>query len=180
MTTWRWLMSLEKMGCVSLWSVFSRCTVVTVVKYTTYQDASESDVQVDVQPVFNSCSTGVQPVFTDEESKKERRNTHTARERASWSLSGRGSQESTGSRFQGMRKISRIRKWGSSGGATINVARLCITSNTTSVQQPIQQPCRNRYSNRAASNTLLYLIPKNLSPILLPKKRASPQKILLD
>lgn len=52
-TVWRWLESLAEMDCVTLDTVSNRCTIVTVVKYNTYQ----KDKQTDVQPMSVSCPT---------------------------------------------------------------------------------------------------------------------------
>jgi hypothetical protein len=69
-TIWRWLETLESMGCISTRSVSNRCTIVTVCKYSTYQQGGDPDVQPHVQPVSNSCPTHVQPVSTIEECKE--------------------------------------------------------------------------------------------------------------
>lgn len=82
-TVWRWLKTLESFECVTLQTVSNRCTLVTISKYTTYQDGGDDDVPpvsrscpTDVQVVSNRCPTDVPPVSTLEErnnSKKERR-----------------------------------------------------------------------------------------------------------
>lgn len=65
-TLWRWLESLAAMECVKLETVSNRCTIVTVVKYNTYQ----KDKQQDVQQVSSTCPAGVQHMSTVEESNK--------------------------------------------------------------------------------------------------------------
>jgi hypothetical protein len=76
-TVWRWLESLEQMQCVKLDSVSNRCTIVTVVKYSTYQ----KDKQTDVPQVSSTCPADVPHMSTVEESNKsirEEPNTHAA------------------------------------------------------------------------------------------------------
>lgn len=68
-TLWRWLQSLEKIGCVNIENVNNQCSMVTVCNYSTYQDRKSSDDQ----PVNNQRSASDQPVITVEEGKKERR-----------------------------------------------------------------------------------------------------------
>lgn len=69
-TIWRWLETLEQMGCISTRTVSNRCTIVTVCKYTTYQQQDEPDVPPTVPPVSSTCPAGVPPVSTEEESKE--------------------------------------------------------------------------------------------------------------
>lgn len=74
-TLWRWLKSLETMGCLQIATVNNRCSVVTICNYSTYQDVKESDEQV----MNRSRSGGDQVVITieeDQEFKKEEY-THT-------------------------------------------------------------------------------------------------------
>ena len=66
-TVWRWMEALERMECVKLENVSNRCTHVTVINYSTYQDDNRVTCPTGVQPVSSTCPTGVQPVSTIEE-----------------------------------------------------------------------------------------------------------------
>lgn len=72
-TIYRWLESLEKMGCVTLVTVSHRCTVVSVCNYDTYQSPELGQCPSDVQVVSKSCPADVPPMSTSEEGKNERR-----------------------------------------------------------------------------------------------------------
>lgn len=72
-TIYRWLESLEKMGCITLVTVSHRCTVVSVCNYDTYQSSELGQCPSDVQVVSKSCPTDVPPMSTSEECKNERR-----------------------------------------------------------------------------------------------------------
>lgn len=69
-TIWRWLETLEEMGCIVTRTVSNRCTIVTVCKYATYQQQDDDDVQPPGPPVSSTCPADVPPVSTIEESKK--------------------------------------------------------------------------------------------------------------
>lgn len=71
-TVWRWLHSLEQMDCLTLRTVSSRCTVVSVCNYETYQQSEGASCQGDVKLVSSSCQAGVTPVSTDKELKNLR------------------------------------------------------------------------------------------------------------
>lgn len=68
MTLWRWLHTLETMGCVTTKTMSSRCTLITICNYGKYQD----DLANNVPHMSSTCSADVPQVSTIEESKKER------------------------------------------------------------------------------------------------------------
>lgn len=70
-TLWRWLKSLEKMGCVHVQNVSNRFSMVSVCKYSTYQKLDKPKCPTSVQPLSNPCPTDVQLVSTREEGLKE-------------------------------------------------------------------------------------------------------------
>ena len=76
-TVWRWLHILKNLEKLTL-ETSSRFTLVTLCHWSTYQDDTRDNVQVDVQPVSSRCPAGVQPVSTNknvqelEELKEER------------------------------------------------------------------------------------------------------------
>ena len=70
-TLWRWLKSLEKMGCVRVQNVSNRFSMVTICKYSTYQKRDDPKCPTGVPPVSSSCPTGVPPVSTTKEGIKE-------------------------------------------------------------------------------------------------------------
>lgn len=71
-TIWRWLHALEAMGSVKLENVNNHCTLVSVCKYTTYQEAKEDSCSADDPPVINACSADDPPVIRIEE-RQERK-----------------------------------------------------------------------------------------------------------
>jgi hypothetical protein len=77
-TIWRWLEALRDMECLEMQTVSSRCTLVTICNYETYQDANDGECQADDKPVSSSCHAGVTPVTTNKETnhsiKKEGKN----------------------------------------------------------------------------------------------------------
>lgn len=77
-TVWRWIKSLESMGCVSVETVNNRCSMVTICNYSTYQDQKQTDDQV----VNRSRSGGEQVVITNKEQQEFKKDlkTHTGGE----------------------------------------------------------------------------------------------------
>ena len=73
-TVWRWVKSLESMGCVTVETVNNRCSLVTICNYSTYQDQKTTDEQV----VNRSRSGGEQVVITNKEQQEFKNDiTHT-------------------------------------------------------------------------------------------------------
>lgn len=69
-TVWRWLKSLENMGCLNLKSVDGRCTMISICNYSTYQDSDRTIRTAGEQPVNSTRTAGEQPVNTEEERKE--------------------------------------------------------------------------------------------------------------
>lgn len=65
-TLWRWLSALQSLGCLKLETVSNRCTIVTVVNYSTYQDPRNPDVP----HVSSTCPADVPHVSTIEQEKQ--------------------------------------------------------------------------------------------------------------
>jgi hypothetical protein len=74
-TVWSWLLALERLQCITLANLDNRCTLVSVCKYSTYQDTSNDELTTGCQPSDNRLTTGCQPADTIEESKNIRTNT---------------------------------------------------------------------------------------------------------
>jgi hypothetical protein len=70
-TLWRWLKSLEKMGCVRVQNVSNRFSMVSVCKYSTYQKLDDPKCPTSGQPLSSSCPTDVPLVSTSKECIKE-------------------------------------------------------------------------------------------------------------
>ena len=66
-TLWRWLESLQSLGCVTLRTVSNRCTLVSVCNYETYQSGDPGQCPADVPPVSSTCPADVPPVSTNKE-----------------------------------------------------------------------------------------------------------------
>lgn len=71
-TIWRWLEALRDMHCITMETLSSRCTLVTVCNYETYQSVDGDECQADDTPASSSCHAGVTPVTTNKETKKLR------------------------------------------------------------------------------------------------------------
>ena len=71
-TLWRWLLSLESMGCLTTKTVSSRCTLVSVVKYSDYQSVKEQMRAGGEQVVSSTCAGGEQVVSTVEEGEEDK------------------------------------------------------------------------------------------------------------
>jgi len=69
-TVWRWLMALKDMGCLKLQNVNNRCTLVSVVKYDTYQPNKKEMRTSNEQPTDNQPTTNEQATRTTKEGKK--------------------------------------------------------------------------------------------------------------
>lgn len=82
LTVWRWLLSLSRMGCISVTNMNNRCSMVSICNYSTYQKREAPSRTTDEQPMNNRRTTDEQLMNTVEEgknirSKEGKKNTYT-------------------------------------------------------------------------------------------------------
>ena len=72
-TVWRMVEALRELGCIETKNMSSRCTLITICNYETYQNDDSEPCPGDVQVVSRLCPAGVQVVSTSKETKKPRK-----------------------------------------------------------------------------------------------------------
>lgn len=76
---WRWMDALESLGCINMQTLSSRCTLVTVCNYETYQGDDDDECPADDQPASSPCPadrrsdmrSDVQPIGAPVSTNKE-------------------------------------------------------------------------------------------------------------
>lgn len=71
-TVWRWLETIEGLGCVKLETLSHRCTLLSVCNYETYQARETGQCPADVPHVSRTCPADVPHVSTVEEFNNQR------------------------------------------------------------------------------------------------------------
>jgi hypothetical protein len=93
-TTWRWLQSLEKRQNLHI-ETNSRYSIVTIVNFDVYNEATDADAQPNEQPVNSRRTAGEQPVHTNKKDKKDKKEEKEEKKKISPSASDGGPSENS-------------------------------------------------------------------------------------
>ncbi len=86
-TIWNWLKALERMECVKLKTVSSRCTILTICNYCTYQDVKTVPFPGGFQ-VASSTLPGPFQVLSTSKEDKEIQEEEESKEHTEWPSNG--------------------------------------------------------------------------------------------